>query len=584
MALNINGRMKVKTLRSDFKKEFELSLRVYDGINFADDEATLASIRKGDNKGGEFSVKRNTNVGKLKDKIMDMFGIKTQIAGSDDSYLCDNDKTLAGALEADEKLMGKRAKKEENNKEMTLNEIIEKVKIVYSGHQDLEEIVNDLNDEQSIDYWARKFAQKEYPQNLELAKALFKVLDKSVEGSNEIISLAESVFDIEGLNDQEWAIRLYKKALEKAEENRDFLSVGSSIAKTLNDKEWASEIFKSTQSKITTIEDYNTLLRKLLWDLEDKEWARDVAKEAIEKLNSTDIFDNTFISEVLDLAKIVAINNKEQAKEVFDKIEECDHISYLLDSAVEVREIYEGSEYAEEYSKKMLKRAMDVLYEGYYCDIYCFLKDELKDIRGANNFKNVHYDELREEHNDYDSCGDIFEEEDIDFNVLSDGKSVIGFRTETFVYSPIEDMFDEDDDSLPPEAYVLINDNIANFLDDIKNKLQGFVESNILISLNGKVENYSKGIVDNPVYLEEVFLYIIVTKEIPADTLNKLFLDMDGYGFYAMFKNYDADEFVVQGYDYGEYDTGYYSDDSSEYINEFRYLPQYEEVSKKFLK
>lgn len=114
MALKIDGRMKVKTLKSEFKKEFGLTLRIYSGVNFADDDATLASIRKGESKGGEFSPQRNTKVGNFEDKMMDMFGIKTQVAGSDDSYLCDNNKTLAGALEADEKLMNKRAKRVQN--------------------------------------------------------------------------------------------------------------------------------------------------------------------------------------------------------------------------------------------------------------------------------------------------------------------------------------------------------------------------------------------------------------------------------------------------------------------------------------
>lgn len=128
MALNINGRIKVKTLKSDFKNEFGLNIRVYNGREFADDEATLASIRKGDAVGGEFSPARNTKVGNLEEKMMDMFGLKTQISGSDDSYLCDNNNTLAKALEVDEKLMAKRAKrtdkpqntptKEVKNKEM----------------------------------------------------------------------------------------------------------------------------------------------------------------------------------------------------------------------------------------------------------------------------------------------------------------------------------------------------------------------------------------------------------------------------------------------------------------------------------
>jgi hypothetical protein len=101
MALNIDGRMKVKTLRSQFKDDFNLTLRVYDGRSFADDNSTLASIRKGDAKGGEFSPRRNTKIGNLEDKMKDLFGIKVQVAGSDDSYLCDNDLTLSEALEKD---------------------------------------------------------------------------------------------------------------------------------------------------------------------------------------------------------------------------------------------------------------------------------------------------------------------------------------------------------------------------------------------------------------------------------------------------------------------------------------------------
>lgn len=113
MALNINGRMKVKTLKSDFKKEFGLNIRIYDGREFANEDATLASVRKSDSIGGEFSPARNTKVGNLEDKFMELFGIKTQISGSDDSYLCENDHTLAKALEVDKNLMMKRANRTE---------------------------------------------------------------------------------------------------------------------------------------------------------------------------------------------------------------------------------------------------------------------------------------------------------------------------------------------------------------------------------------------------------------------------------------------------------------------------------------
>lgn len=110
--MNINGRMKVKTLKAEFKEEFGLSIRVYDGRNFADEDSTLASVRKGDSKGGEFSPKKNTKVGNLEDKILEIFGIKTQISGSDDSYLCNNDLTLKAAFDEDVLKMERKARKE----------------------------------------------------------------------------------------------------------------------------------------------------------------------------------------------------------------------------------------------------------------------------------------------------------------------------------------------------------------------------------------------------------------------------------------------------------------------------------------
>lgn len=101
--MDIKGRMKVKTLKEQFKKEFGLTLRLYDGRSFADDDSTLASIRKGDAKGGELNIRANMKVGNFEDKLKEEYGIKSQVAGSDDSYLCDNDLTLKGALDKDVK-------------------------------------------------------------------------------------------------------------------------------------------------------------------------------------------------------------------------------------------------------------------------------------------------------------------------------------------------------------------------------------------------------------------------------------------------------------------------------------------------
>lgn len=103
--------MKVKTIKTQFKKEFGLTLRVYDGRSFADDDVTLASIRKGESKGGELTPRNNIKVGNLENKINEMFGIKVQISGSDDSYLCDNNLTLKGAREEDSKKLERKKRK-----------------------------------------------------------------------------------------------------------------------------------------------------------------------------------------------------------------------------------------------------------------------------------------------------------------------------------------------------------------------------------------------------------------------------------------------------------------------------------------
>lgn len=81
----IDGRMKVKTLIEDFKKEFGGILHVKDGAKIADNEATLASIRSNDKaKGGELICRANRTVEKFKQELWDTFGIKVNVFSPDD--------------------------------------------------------------------------------------------------------------------------------------------------------------------------------------------------------------------------------------------------------------------------------------------------------------------------------------------------------------------------------------------------------------------------------------------------------------------------------------------------------------------
>ncbi len=87
---------KVKTLKANFKKEFGSTLRVYKGVNFADDDALLATLMSAEGKknGGDFKVGGNMKVGTFEKTMKSSYGIKVQVANKDNSALVDDNLTL----------------------------------------------------------------------------------------------------------------------------------------------------------------------------------------------------------------------------------------------------------------------------------------------------------------------------------------------------------------------------------------------------------------------------------------------------------------------------------------------------------
>lgn len=95
---NISGRMKVKSLKSNFKKEFGLTLRVYQGNKFADDNDTVGSVSDiSIPNGAEVKANGRTHVGNFEDNVKDTFGVKVQVANAEDSKLSKNDISLSAA-------------------------------------------------------------------------------------------------------------------------------------------------------------------------------------------------------------------------------------------------------------------------------------------------------------------------------------------------------------------------------------------------------------------------------------------------------------------------------------------------------
>ena len=92
---NVSGRMKVKTLRNSFKKAFGSTLRVYNGVRFASDDASVASIAKEKiPTGTEVGFHGRTKCGSFEKQMMDKFGIKVQVANPDDSALVSDSVSL----------------------------------------------------------------------------------------------------------------------------------------------------------------------------------------------------------------------------------------------------------------------------------------------------------------------------------------------------------------------------------------------------------------------------------------------------------------------------------------------------------
>jgi hypothetical protein len=114
------GNTKISTLQERFSEKFGLTLRVYSGRGLADPNETLSSLRK---KIGQptIDIQANIKVRNLEKRFIEDYGIKVRVAGSDNSYLCDQGITMAQALRLDkEKNVNRSTELEQKNKDQKL--------------------------------------------------------------------------------------------------------------------------------------------------------------------------------------------------------------------------------------------------------------------------------------------------------------------------------------------------------------------------------------------------------------------------------------------------------------------------------
>jgi hypothetical protein len=333
MAFSITGQIKVATLKKRFLKEFGLTLRVYDGRSFADEGQTISQIRK--KKGsGDLSVRKSMKVGTLEDKIESEFGIKVQIAGSDDSYLCENELTLASAHEKDQKRINKKDKKSkavksdspitdkeyENTVDKTSESTLTEDQI--KEFKEAEEEAEGCHDFRFVANDIAEAGDKEW------AKKIYIKAEENPDDSADLQRLAESLCNV--LGEKEWAKKVYIKAEDKAEDSGDFSSLADSIHENLGDKEWAKKVYIKAEDKAEDFSDFRYLADGIYGNISDKEWAKKVYIKAEDKAED--------FSDFLYLADSIYgdISDKEWAKKVYikaeDKAEDCSDFWSLADS------------------------------------------------------------------------------------------------------------------------------------------------------------------------------------------------------------------------------------------------------------
>lgn len=126
--------------------------------------------------------------------------------------------------------------------------------------------------------------------------------------------------------------------------------------------------------------------------------------------------------------------------------------------------------------------------------------------------------------------------------------------------------FDQDG-NLTQKAKEFTVNHMLNFVEDFRNKLDGFVGEKVLANEAGsgvrgglELHELNANLIEaNFDDWDNVCLFIPINKEIEASELNDIFLDMPKFGqFMAIFPNHV--ELVTQLYDWGEHDTGYFAD------------------------
>ena len=96
------------------------------------------------------------------------------------------------------------------------------------------------------------------------------------------------------------------------------------------------------------------------------------------------------------------LNDKEAAKNIFNKLIEYEAVSAQLEGGRKVIEVYGlDDEYTQEFCNKCVTRAIEFVEEGYYMDIFRFIQDDLQEEDRASDFYSEYEEECEYDEENY---------------------------------------------------------------------------------------------------------------------------------------------------------------------------------------
>ena len=235
---------------------------------------------------------------------------------------------------------------------LSLDQIIEIIKVLCKDHESIDEIITDLSDNTYLDHWAKQLIDDENNNIKRVAKNLYLIHLKNLEDPSfdDILTVAEELADESLFNNTSLAASFYKKAEDSAKSSGDFAQLAEklidsnkdkaialyikaenlaetldelielanlvivhdeekaiilfkkaeSIATTFNDyvsvgtavkdidKDWGRKLYEKASNHISSLDEFNKIINKAFYDFEDHKWGSKMANKAIKELMKAD--------------------------------------------------------------------------------------------------------------------------------------------------------------------------------------------------------------------------------------------------------------------------------------------------------